>query len=475
VALGTLLVSGLFFLGRGRKKSEEKVQPIGIPKVAGFFASPRNTTVVAWFFLFALHYSYIITYHGRPNATSAVLYLVLCITLFVGGHYFGFSPEGFSHGEVPSGVCDSNLWKRETLRNGGLISFFAVIGILGAILFGIEMISYAHSDPSDLLSTRELYAERDVTNLSRIASTLGAGGFFSLVAAILCWEWISKGQKVLWLLSPLSLSLFSIFSAGRQTVLQLVLIPLIALSVRRASGQLRLRGGAVKAGFLVFIVLIIGYGMYASHQRNTASLEMSKKKLLMGIFNSELHPTVDAVLEEVPDIIRDGVTEAIVYFSHEIPSFQVFWSLPPAEMHWGTWQLPFLARRLYEVGLLSTSVEEQMLETYRRFEETGHFSQVWQTVIRDFILDFGYIGAPAVVMFLGFICGRIYSSFLNGGGLYLAFLLIGVNLCCAYSIMLAAVSDTLVFFYLLLSALLLSKDIWRPSVIMAGISYRTLS
>lgn len=96
-----------------------------------------------------------------------------------------------------------------------------------------------------------------------------------------------------------------------------------------------------------------------------------------------------------------------------------------------------------------------MQDVYAQFAYSGRFARVWQTGIRDLIIDFGNYGAILMMLIFGYISGRIYSRAKNEGSLVTYFLLIGINILCVYSVIFTAISDTLVFFYMLISIIML--------------------
>jgi len=111
------------------------------------------------------------------------------------------------------------------------------------------------------------------------------------------------------------------------------------------------------------------------------------------------------------------------------------------------WELPFLSRRLQSLGVTSTSVADRMDYVYSQFAASGGFPNVWLTWFRDLILDFGELGALFAVFVIGVLSGNIYLRCLKSGRLVWVYLLVGINLVCAYSFMVSIISDTLIFFY----------------------------
>jgi hypothetical protein len=113
-----------------------------------------------------------------------------------------------------------------------------------------------------------------------------------------------------------------------------------------------------------------------------------------------------------------------------------------------------MARRLNQIGLVGESVDSRIKTIYSYFMASGRAPQVWQTYIRDLIIDFGKEGAIGVIVLFGLLSGIIFVQYQLHGGICWIYLLVGVDLICAYSSIIAIISDTLVFFFFLVALLL---------------------
>jgi hypothetical protein len=413
--------------------------------------SPLTTLFAVWSFAFCLYFSGIIRYERIPRSWG-VLYLLVCLALFAFGHRVGEWNEfsGKRTGVSPKGIGPG--WEVEVRKLSCLISVLAVCGIAAAALFFVDMVFFVGIDPLNLAGARLLFVERQAIALSKIASVIGAGGLFSLSAAILCWEHISPGKRTLWLLSPLLLSVFSILSSGRQTIFQLVLLLTFAIILRRSRvGQVaRSITWKLVIGLMAIGIVVLSYGVAVVRERNgLVAADFDQKEVLLNIFDARFIPEVDALIDALPAQARDGTAELLLYFSHEIPSFLVFWESSPPGPYFGLWEFPFIARRLESAGLVTSTVDDRMATVYASFAQSGRFSHVWQTWTRDLIIDFGRTGALLLIIALGFASGRVYRQCRERGRLSSTFLYLGIQLCCTYSVLLSAVSDTMVMFYMI--------------------------
>jgi hypothetical protein len=304
-------------------------------------------------------------------------------------------------------------------------------------------------DPGDIQATRETYLELSAGPFSRAAIVLGFGGFVSLVGAILFWDSLPIRLRAICLLSPLSLSAFSLFSGGRQTLLQLILVSYFALSVRKRFITGRPLPRRAWMGLILFVVAAFAYGMAAATQRNSTRKDTSKLEYLEQIFAMRLHPRIRIGLEQCGDVVRDGAAETIVYATHTIPNFCVFWDGAQPRPYLGLWELPFLARRLNNLGVVTETVDERMADVSSIFARQGWFSQGWGTAIRDLVLDFGAPGAAVVLFGFGCISAAAYRQLCSRAANWNdALWVVWIDVACVYSVLLAIVLETLMFFFL---------------------------
>jgi len=421
--------------------------------------SPLKTFLVCWGCLFAVLVSGLIVYDDIDLYSSGLLYLLCGIALFS----FGFTWAGRFGTVSLEGVNYNPLkgvqWRDEAARYSKFITICSICGIIAASLFAYEMIFIQGVNINDIGDIRSAFLGRTATVYSQIAIILGAGGFISLVSVILCWNYLSNAKRVLWLMSPIFLSMFSVLSGGRQTVLQLILFIFFSLRLRnRLFSVSRMHSIIVRSCFIVVVITVIGYGMLAANQRNDRAAVITKKEMVLKLLGAHLDPKIDRIVDALPDVLSDGTTELVLYFTHSVPMFMVFWELETPGPYWGLWEFNFFARRLDSLGLTTENEEARIDNVYSSFAVSGRFPQVWQTQMRDMIIDFTPFGALIGLLVLGFIAGRVVKKYEQEGGLVLALLIVGLNLACFYSIIISIISDTLILFYFVVCFYLLFKN-----------------
>jgi hypothetical protein len=424
--------------------------------------SPLKTVLYLWIGLILILLSGLIVYEDVPLYSLELLYVIVCIAVFSAGYCIAKKSRlGFKKKQE---VIRIITWPEELHRYRNIISALAVCGILAAVLFAVEMYNAGILDTSNFGAVRDLFMQKKTSIYGQLAAILGAGGFFALVSAVICWDFLPGHLKFLWILSPALLSLFSVLSGGRQTVLQLILFAFFSFKLKKNISTIPTKKSFfAKTVFMSLVMVIIAYGMLAGSQRNSPQSGTSKKQLVMKLFDVRFNPEIDNAINSLPGFLSDGAAESIIYFTHTIPNLLYFLSMDNKPgPYLGLYEAPFIVRRLNEAGILDTSIDSIYDSVVDHYAATGRFALNWQTAIRDYIVDFTMYGTVSFLFIAGCVISIFVRNYEQNGGLVFAFFVVGFNLICFYSILFSAISDTFILFYFLIcSALLLVKKLKR--------------
>ena len=126
--------------------------------------------------------------------------------------------------------------------------------------------------------------------------------------------------------------------------------------------------------------LILGYCLQVASDRNNGGISDSKLEVLSFYMGCELDPKVKVLYDMLPSGINDGIAEAIVYYTHEITGFKVFWNIDESiGPFMGLYSAPFLDRRVAALGLTSYSVEQKMSYVRAYMRSQGAMPVGWKT------------------------------------------------------------------------------------------------
>ena len=286
------------------RKISQRSAPLSSTDQKARVRSPLTVLSVTWIIPLSTLASGIVYYEGVSFESPGMLYLAICWGLFLAGFKFGQLRKSYRKLPPLSQMEMNKRLAQDVQRYQRLITLFALAGILAAILFSLEMLFVVRIDMTNLLDVRTAFGERDVTLLSQAATVLGAGGLLSLVAAIVGWGQLSRGRRALWLVSPLLLSTLSLFSAGRQTILQLTLITFFSLLLRGRSTGVRVRRFKMPIVFAGIVMVALAYGMIVSSLRSGESVTGNKGALLSRGFLAQMDTNLETALGDQPAVIR---------------------------------------------------------------------------------------------------------------------------------------------------------------------------
>ncbi len=411
--------------------------------------SPLLYFLVPWGFMITMYYSNIIIY-TKINNNEPLIYIFTAIICVVLGYMFASKVKIFSTQRFNENNNTNINNEKFILR---IVTFVSILGLIGSLLYTIELLFITGIDLRNLSATRYLVQNREVTVFSQIGSILGWGSLVALVGLIVLWNNINKRQRIIWLISSVLFSLFSVLSSGRQVVLQIMLVIICSLSIRNSNMQ-RYSFRKIKSNkkinfiFGVLILSIVIYSFYVATNRNDNLISDSKIVVLAKYFGFKFDENVQSVLYNLPSLIGEGLAEAIVYYTHEIPEFTIFWSIPKIGPFGGLYSIPFIDRRLYTIGLTQFSVDYKMAYVRSFMISMGSMPVGWKTFLSFLILDYGKIGGLFVCFLLGSVSAYIYKCYKKRKGFFSALFLVRINVGMIYTIMFPAVSDTGLLFML---------------------------
>ncbi|WP_152524875.1 hypothetical protein [Clostridium sp. Ade.TY] len=403
-----------------------------------------------------MYFSDLITYLQKPNSLIPIIYLFFAIILILAGFYLD-NKITLSKYKMEKYKKKYDLRMKYLNRNNlnviSLINFVAILGIIASLLFTYEMIFIKHINIMNAAQTREIFSTSEATGFSKIASILAFGSLISLSSVIILWKDINFKHKCIWIISPCLFILFSILSSGRQAAFQIIVVIIAAIAIKKnnatISGEINKKGKkTLKYKILICLIisLIMTYGLLLSNSRNDGNISTDKTQVLQYYFKYKLNPVAETMLNTLPDPLRAGVTEMIVYYTHEIPEFAMFWDIPQTTHFYGMYSTPFIARRLYSIGLNKYSVEYIMNYVSSYMESIGVMPAGWKTVFSFFIVDFGKIFTLIISFIIGIVSSKIYKAYKIRRSFFSSLLLIITNVSMIYTIMFPAASDTTLLF-----------------------------
>ena len=429
-----------------------------------YYISPMFYLIIPWSFMFVVYFLELVVYNQGNTSIEAIMYLIIGNILVIIGYYTGKKIEV---------KRDLNLYyERETTNNDkaiSIINIIALFGIIGSMLFIIEMVFVVGiNSTTSSADIRHMFVNRQATILSQLGNIISWGSLVALSSVILLWSKIDKKEKVLWLTSALIYCGYSVLSSGRQIVFQVILVTISSIGIKNYSEYKNKCKEKVKNKrinrILTIVIVSMGilYCLNIASSRNDGNISDSKKVVLEYYFDCEFDKSIENFINNMPDNLRDGISEAIVYFTHQISGFTTYWNIDDSiGPFYGLYSRPFIDRRVASIGLTEYSVEEKMNYVRNYMKSQGAMNVGWKTSFSFYILDYGRFGGLLYCLLIGILAGKIIFIYLRRKSIFSALLLIRINIEMLYTIMFPASAETgllLMGIFSLLMVVLENKD-----------------
>lgn len=272
-----------------------------------------------------------------------------------------------------------------------IIAFLAIVFmVLDAITSGIDV--------SNLASIREEVISRESASvLARLASVTTWACFLCLVFAVYFRDRLSRPAIFLLLALGAGTVLSSLFSAGRQSLLQTFFL-LLFVEGYRQKDNFAIKGGGL-IGRVLIVTLVIVVLLYVSITRARSDYGLARLDILLRLFGADLSPTLRQFLSGLPIEIGDFFAEAILYIGHSVPLFSAFADIQFPEYYLGQNSFPFVFRQIE--SLTGLSVQSTYLTKIQYLNGAGLFGVGWTTALSQTGMDFGLIGTAIFFAVIG--------------------------------------------------------------------------
>ncbi len=427
------------------------------------YFSPMIFLFIPWSFALTMFYSSMIIYEQKRTDILPTVYIILCLIIIWAGFGCGekiiLRKKGHTNSKVA--MHQKVASERNIIK---LITIMSLFGVIGSLLGIVDLIYLSGIDKSSIILMRESYMTKQsnlVAQTSNVLSWMSLSVVPSFFFVGRQSGWINK---LIW---SLSLGLYiveSMFTAGRQVVFSISIMLIVSYLIRvfihpkkNISDNRRTRRETKRYKRIIVFggVLAACYMFFIATARTNKRISSTKIGVLKYYFEFSCCDWMNKVIDFLPIGLADGLVEGLVYFTHQIGEFTVFWNIPTIGPFWGLYSFPFIDRRLSFLHL-SFSMEDKLTYVRSYMKSQGVMPVGWKTAFSYYILDYGRIGALIFCFILGVIAKKIYMDFRRNRTFFSAFMLIMANVYMFYTIMMPATCETALFFMIIFSLVM-----WR--------------
>jgi oligosaccharide repeat unit polymerase len=367
------------------------------------FSTPIRVMLSTWLITFIVFFSLPVSYEHGPRL-STVLYLAACL----GGFVYGNLLFRLAHADAPSEIS-------QTISIEVPLRIFAVLGILGAVLVGIDKIVLGNLDLSQGLGALRfvLQSEEEVFKQRSLALWIGSALYsFSNVALVL---YLLEGEKVnrvtavLALVSSLSPAFVIVLYGGRSSAILLALSFFGTCLVRLASRQPLLpKTGIVRLFLVLYCGAILLGSLYiftarAEILQRTREPEVDALYAWMERSNMEISVGLGTFLNNSGRLagVVANVLLAGIYGTHGLAELDYLLNEnADAGPFWGLYQ-GWLVNKALSVAFAVPDLTDTFASA---IHHNGLFFTAWGAML----LDLGPLGSPFAFIALGVLSGWLY-------------------------------------------------------------------
>ena len=333
------------------------------------------------------------------DKTDSYLFMFLCLSLLFLGLILGNSGR---LGLRRSQQLHLDIYSLDSV---GIINSLCFIGFVA----GIVSFAAAGGVSADLETQRALHTSGELDTRGGLSAYISLfGSAFGIIGvSLIPWTRQHGVQKTLFSILPVFGSLLRALVTGGRISVLIFCLPLILSFFVKHQKLIFLK---YKLKFIVTITILGTLFVSAMSAwvffRESSRLEVLFRDLEnISLFLSGfgIKTKSDTNLYLTYGIYRtfSNISTAIYHFP---PFFEVYKPHPLM----GGYQFSFIAQRFPNADWFAWKNEVE--DSYRYF---GMFWNVWGTFVRDYVIDFGWIGAPIASYLSGFFIGRLEVRYLR--------------------------------------------------------------
>jgi hypothetical protein len=374
--------------------------------------APSRMFLLGWLLVLLCMTSGMITFHESMHLVTFTL-LVGSITAFVAGARLANRRTPGDRKAPPDSRPGSDTVFLAVMST---MSILGIVGLFGDFASG--KVTRLLQDPSTLSIVRTERWDSFYSGESALSvlDSLGMAGCMTIAALL---PHFIKQRRILLscfsLVSAVAVTVYSLLSAGRFTIGVLVLVLIIGSALsRKQRGRQRVFtlpriAVAVAVGYYFFIVFPV--------QRNPA-LPTAVETHLGWASNAHLPDWVKDVAAQ------DGFSSFSVfaystgYFSRALEKLNYF-IVHTDIANWyllGQYNLPQTSKVVGTISASESGWYNARIDIATLMQAQGWSPNPWATGVRDFVIDFGLLGAIICTFIFGYVAQRIFNSALETPG-----------------------------------------------------------
>jgi oligosaccharide repeat unit polymerase len=256
----------------------------------------------------------------------------------------------------------------------------------------------------------------------------------AFVIGLLYQEQLGTLRRYAYLLAGFSTVVSAVVSAGRYTAIQIAILTVICVAIRRINhlhpfADVRLRM-LVSTLTIALVCYMLAIPFLRDRKGTTGFSEYAASQGRVEVDEKLVEP-----LGSLGPAIRDSIYGSYVYLGMPIENFRVFYFVYAGRPQFGAFEQGTITRQIARVFPQLQTFEANLKDRNREFFDAGESSSSWQTLVRDAVIDFGWIGCLVFAIAMGTFARFVYERAASRPSIAAILTLVGTCFVSVHSIM----------------------------------------
>jgi hypothetical protein len=405
-------------------------------------AVPAEALLVVWCIPWSMHFLRLM-YLDHIWPEYPLFFILAFLVLYLIGFYLPIvGKERQLKNPRPDAVFLDGRGLREWRWIYDICAISGFLCALAAIMSGVTL---AGGNFSDLSQVRQAFLTESVSKWDYLVVITSPPGVVAFVVGLLYQEYLGAFRKLVYILAGLCTVVSGAAHAGRYAAVQIVILTLICVAIRRKNHLRPLGDARLTIMMGAILTVLAAYMLILPYFRdNTATSEFAE--LAASATGVEVDPGLSQTVSAQAPAARDSLYASYIYLAMPLENFRIFYFVYKGSPRFGAFEQGLLARQIARVFPEMPTFEGTLAEREQELEAAGEATTSWQTMVRDAVIDFGWIGCLIFALALGNFGRFVYESALWTCSIPAVTALVGTIFLSVHSIMYSAIGSQDILF-----------------------------
>lgn len=368
-------------------------------------AVPAEALMVTWCIPGSLHFLRLM-YLGHIWPQYPLLYLVGFLASYLIGFYF---PIVRREGKVRNPSGGETTVDASTLRDWSwLYDFCALLGLICALAAVGSGLSLTGGNYSDMSQVRQSFLNDSVSKWDYLVVLTSPPGIVAFVVGLLFQEHLNPLRRLIYIFSGLATVASAVAHAGRYAAVQIVILTLICLAMRRKQNLKALADTRLIMIVGATLIVLVAYMVALPYFRDE-SATLSYAELAASFDGVTVDSGLAQDVSAQGPMVRDALYAFYSYLAMPLENFRIFYCVYHGSPKLGALEGSIVAHQLSRIFPKIESPRDILLDRAADYANVGEAPTSWQTMASYMVIDFGWTGCLIAIGALGNFSRLVYD------------------------------------------------------------------